>query len=182
MPDGTGSAPKKETVYGGTTPPALDNKAFANPSSGTVYSGPAPAAGGTVFDENKFVPKKIDSSVAREATKKKVRRQTWRFFIVASLSFIEVLLYWSSDPSFAVSSAIVCGVFLSIGIYAYRLSRTAFYIGTAIYGAQTLFLLYLVFFTDAGFLFWAEPLIIHALIVYRLWVAIGHLEELLQAE
>jgi hypothetical protein len=179
MSDGTGQAPKKETVYSGPTP-GMDNAQYAQPSASTVSSGPAPAAAGTVFDESKFVARKVDSSRAREVTTRKVRRQTWRFFIVAGLSLVEVMLYWASDPLFAISAGMVCAVFLAIGIFAYRLSRTAFYIGTGIYAAQTLLLLYLFFFSDGGFLFWAEPLVIHALIVYRLWVAIGHLNELLE--
>jgi hypothetical protein len=179
MPDAIGQAPKEEAPSSATKPPALDNQAFAQPSAGTVYSGPAPGAAGTVFDESKFVAKKVDSTLARQVTTRKVRRQTLRFFIVAALSLVEVMIYWTSDPMFALSAGIVCGVFLAIGVFAYRLNKVAFYVGTGIYGAQTLYLLYLFFFTDAGFLFWAEPLLIHALIVYRLWVAIGHLEELL---
>jgi hypothetical protein len=171
MADATGAGPKKETVYGGPTP--------ENPWAGGAAAKPAAQPSGTVFDESKFVAKKTDNTVARVATTHKVRRQTIRFFIVATLSFVEVLIYWSSDPLFAFSAGVVCGVFLTIGIFAYRLSRTAFYIGTGIYLLDTLFLFYLAFFTDFGFVFWAEPLIIHSLIVYRLWVAIGHLNELL---
>ncbi len=140
MNDGFGQAPKKkETVYSGPTP-GMDNKAFAMASvpgaSGTVYSGPTPGgtvyggpspsgAGSTVFDENKFTAKNVDASVAIKATTRRVRATAIGFFIVAGISLLEAIFYWSSDTPLAMSSAIVFAIFLIIGIFTFRLSRVS---------------------------------------------------------
>jgi len=168
MGDSTGQTPKKETVYGGSTPP-LDNKAFAKPpapgTKGTVYGGPAPTQGtqgtvysgaaptqgtvysgpepsGTVFDESKFVTKKADASVAIKATTRSVRGVAVMIFIAAALSLIEALIFWSDSPIEGISAAIVCGIFVIIGFFVYRMSRVAFLIALVIYALGTLALLY----------------------------------------
>ena len=194
MNDGFGQAPKKkETVYSGPTP-GMDNKAFTMASvpgaSGTVYNGPtpggtvyggpspAPAAAGTVFDEGKFVAKKPDASVAIKATTTRVRWATLRFFVVAAISLIEAIYYGSDRPILSIYDGIVFVVFLTIGIFAFRLSRVAFLVGMSIYVMGTLLLIFLAIMIDGGFILFIYDIAIHILIVYRLWVAYGHLEEL----
>lgn len=180
-------------MYSGPKP-GMDNKAFAMASvpgaTGTVYNGPTPggtvyggpspepAAAGTVFDESKFVAKKADASVAIKATKTRVRWATLRFFVVAAISLIEAIYYGSDRPILSIYDGIVFVVFLTIGIFAFRLSRVAFLVGMSIYVMGTLLLIFLAIMIDGGFILFIYDIGIHILIVYRLWVAYGHLEEL----
>jgi len=194
MNDGFGQAPKKkETVFNGPTP-GMDNKAFAMTSvpgaTGTVYNGPAPggtvyggpsrepAAAGTVFDESKFVARKADASVAIKATTTRVRATAIGFFIVAGISLLEAIFFWSSDPPFAIASAIICGMFTVIGIFTYRLSRVALLTAIALYLIDTLLLLFQAFFGDGLLVTSLLPIAIHCFILYRLWMTYGQLEEL----
>lgn len=193
MPDGTGTGPKKETVYSGPAP-ALDNAGWAQKSAappGTVYQGPAPAAGGTVFDESKFVAKKTDNTMARQASISHVRRATWRFFRIAIFNLVELAIFWSARPAYAAFCGVVSIVFFCIGAYAYRLHRPAFLAGFGIYVLQTLWLLFIFIALlvlpaeETGmmgmFLFRVVliALVARSVIVYRLWIALGHLNDLL---
>src|SRR5712692_6216574 len=157
MGDGTGQAPKKETVYGGS--PGIDNKTFTKPpvpgTVGTVYNGPTPGQAttqgtvyggptpqGTVFDESKFAAKKPDASVAIKATKTRVRWATLRFFLIAAISLAGFFVYWPEQPALAISSGIVCAIFLVIGVFAFRLHKSAFIAGMAFYALDTAVLLF----------------------------------------
>lgn len=189
MSDDTGQAPKKETVYGGSTP-AMDNKAFAQPSgsTGTVYGGPTTttqgtvyggaSSPGTVFDESKFVAKKPDASVAIKATTTRVRWATLRFFVVAAVSLVGVFIYWPDEPALAISSGVVCAIFLAIGIFAFRLHKSAFIAGLVVYALDTCLLLFQAITTDGGFILYIKSIVVHGIILYRLWVAYGHLQDL----
>ena len=95
MSDGTGEAPKKETVFGGPTP-AMDNQAFANPGTtgtvyggssptqGTVYGGPTP--GGTVYG-GAGTPTAQRMPVAGGVSPQVLNSANW-FFWIAALSLI----------------------------------------------------------------------------------------------
>jgi hypothetical protein len=189
MTDDTGTGAKKETVYSGPTP-ALENAGWAQKAAqGTVYQGPSQA--GTVFDENKFVAKKTDNTMARQASVSHVRRATWRFFRIAIFNLVELAIFWSARPEYAAFCGVVSLVFFAIGAFAYRLNRPAFLAGFGIYVLQTLWLLFIFIALlalpaeDTGmmgmFLFRvvAIALVARSIIVYRLWIALGHLNDLL---
>jgi hypothetical protein len=192
MSNGTGEGPKKDAVYGGPTP-GIDNKALNKPpapgTAGTVYGGTAatqgtvyggPSAPGTVFDESKFTTKskKADASVAIKATTRRVRATAIGFFIVAGISLLEAIFFWSDDTPYAISSAVVFTLFLIIGVFTFRLSRVALLVAIAIYLLDTLFLLFQAFTTEGGLMSSIFALAIHAFILYRLWMTYGQLEEL----
>jgi hypothetical protein len=140
---------------------------------------PAPAAEtvyeeGTVFDEAAFVPKVTSNSVAVNATRARAQRGSLRFFIVAGVSLLEAGAFASADmTALAVAAGVVAAFFGVLGIFAYRMHKSAFLIGALVYAAQTGYLL----------LHWKPVMVaalaIHGLIIYRLYamyVAIREVE------
>jgi hypothetical protein len=104
MSDGTGEAPKKETVFGGPNP-AMDNQAFANPGTtgtvyggssptqGTVYGGPTP--GGTVYG-GAGTPTAQRMPVAGGVSPQVLNSANW-FFWIAALSLINSFITMSGS-------------------------------------------------------------------------------------
>lgn len=170
----TSSTPVKETVYGG-------------PPVETVYSGPTPAAAknavaGTVYDPAKHKPNQADYSVTRKAVTKKIQYASVRFFVVAAISLAEYFIYRGADQDLTAYSALFTAtVFMVIGLFAIRLSRGAFLAGLLLYGLDTLGLVYTGLTSDLGIFFVAKPLIVHGIILYRLYASyqlIGDLHDL----
>jgi len=177
--NGGGHPPKKETVYGGPMPSAYASRSHAPASGsaavGTVYE-EAPSE--TVFDESKFVAKRPDRSVAIAATKEKVQRMSVLFFVVAGFSLIEYFTYQGHDGAIAVNSIAVFVIFLIIGIFAMRMSRAAFLVALALYALDTAALLWWLFGSGGTLLFVAWPLLVHGIILYRLYLTYGMLTDL----
>jgi hypothetical protein len=172
---------KKETVYSGPVPPAFAAQTSGTAPAvaaerGTVYGGPEP--GGTVFDETKFVPKQPNRSVAIAATKDRVQRMSVLFFVVAGLSLIEYITYRGHDSAIMVKSIATFVIFLTIGIFAMRLSRAAFVVAMALYGLDTAVMLWWLFGSGGMLLFIALPLLIRGIILYRLFLTYGMLADL----
>lgn len=177
---GNGQPPKKETVYSGPVPAAFaaqtSSSVAATADPGTVFNGPAP--GETIFDETKFVPKKPDRSVAIAGSKDKVQRMSVLFFVVAGLSLIEYLTYRGNDTTIAVNAIGIFVIFLIIGIFAMRLSKTAFLVAMGLYALDTAVLLWSVFGNGGSLLFVAWPLLTHGIILHRLYLTYGILVDL----
>jgi hypothetical protein len=153
---GNGHPPKKETVYSGPATAAFGaqtsgSAATATAERETIYSGPDP--GETVFDETKFIPKQPNRSVGIAATRDKVQRMSVLFFVVSGISLIEYLTYRGHDTAVAVNSIGVFVIFLIIGIFAFRLSRTAFVVAMGLYALDTAVLLWWVFGSGGSLLF-----------------------------
>ena len=164
----------------------------------TVYEGPAvpmpwerptqtaattkAGSDGTVYDGSNFKPKKQDTSAAREATTKTIRWQSLRFFIVGGISLAEFFIYRESSPVMAFGALATALVFLGIGFFAFRMSRAAFLAGMLVYGLDTLQMVFLLLTTDAAMIFYLRPLVVHCIILYRLYRAYGLLTDLHQLE
>src|SRR5438067_10666368 len=163
-------SPKTETVYGG--PIAMHQ---------TVLPGTWPAAPGkeTLFDAQKFSAKRPDSSLARAAASKQVKMASIRFFIVAGVTLLETFAYMSrGQQTLAMSSAFVCAVFGLIGFFIFRLSKAALLCGIAIYGLNTAMMLFGAMQVEGGVMFLLWPLVVHGIILYRLYRTYGLLSDL----
>lgn len=154
------------TVYDG--PPV---NLYSNSTS--AAASPVQATGGTVFDETKFVPKRVDASTAVVATTRKVRGASLRFFIVAGLGLAEffVLKGNGADTSTLFAQVLVIAFFATLGLLGYRLNKGAFLAGILVYGAQTLFLVYVGL--QSSLIFVAYAIFVRCTIVYRLYCAYG---------
>lgn len=98
--------------------------------------------------------------------------------MVSGISLIEFLTYRGHDTAVAVNSIGVFVIFLIIGIFAYRLSRTAFVVAMGLYALDTAYLLWWVFGSGGTLLFVAWPLLIHSIILYWLYRTYGILADL----
>jgi len=146
-----------------------------------MYSGGAAAvaapgtssAGGTVFDETKFVAKGANASVAVAATTKRVQRSSFRFFFVAGLALFEffALSARGADQSLLIVQGVVVALFGLLGLFAYRLNKTAFLVGMLVYGLSTLLLVYTGWQTSMLFVGYA--IFVRCTIIYRLYLAYG---------
>jgi len=162
------SSPKSlPSVYEGP-PPAAKYTA-------STIAAPIPGASGTVFDETKFVAKQAsgNASVAVAATTKRVQGASFRFFFVAGLAMFEFFLLSSrgADQNLLIAQGITAGFFGLLGLFAYRLSKTAFLVGMIVYGLDTLFLAYTGYHTS--FLFVGYAIVVRCTIIYRLYLAYG---------
>ena len=154
---------QKETVYSGSALPVNSwAVAEAPAAAATVYSGPAQE---TVFDETKFQPRKTNNSLAAQKTTSRVRAASMRFFIVAGVALLELMYFGAKgQENLSIASAFVLLVFGILGVYAYRLNKGAFLVGALIYAADTVMVL---------MAFDILAVVIHAVILYRLYTAYG---------
>jgi hypothetical protein len=153
---GTAPAAKKETVFGGPT---------SAPSGGTVYNGPA--AGGTVYQgpglNGAAAAPQRAGNVARNtgaAPKTGGARGGVIFFTIAALSALNTLLIVAKAPfvlarglaitrmqpngalgPFLVVNVIAIGLFVALGIFAGKGSKTAVIAGLLLYAGDTALLL-----------------------------------------
>jgi hypothetical protein len=175
-------AAKKETLYEGP-PPAAAWRVPEAPlaKKETVYGGPAAPAKETLFDESRFVAKTSDNSLAVRATTGQIRRASLRFFIVAGITLLEgIYLGQAGDKVGALAAGVVVAVFALLGIFAYRKSKAAFLVGMGLYALDTL-LLILVGMNSTVILV-AYAVVVHCIVIYRLYVAYGMIRELEMAE
>jgi hypothetical protein len=130
-------------------------------------------AGGTVFDESKFVAKRPDASVAVAATTKRVQGASFRFFFVAGLAMFELFVLSSRgvDQNLLIAQGVTAVFFGLLGIFAYRLNKTAFLVGMLVYGLDTLYLAYTGWQTS--YVFVAYAIFVRCTIIYRLYIAYG---------
>ena len=155
------------SVYDGPPVPMYSSAATATAPK------PAEGAGGTVFDESKFVAKRADASVAVAATTKRVQGASFRFFFVAGLAMFELFILSSKgvDRNLLIAQGVTAAFFGLLGIFAYRLNKTAFLVGMAIYGFDTLYLAYTGWQTSLVFV--AYAIFVRCTIIYRLYLAYG---------
>jgi len=142
-------------------------------ATSTVAPNAAKGLGGTVFDETKFAPKTANASVAVAATTKRVQGASFRFFFVAGLAMFEFFVLSSRgvDQSVLIAQGVTAAFFGLLGLFAYRLSKTAFLVGILVYGLDTLFLVYTGWQTS--FLFVGYAIFVRSTIIYRLYLAYG---------
>ena len=170
MADFKSSSGTVGTVYNG---PDID-------PDGTVYSvAPRSAsAGGTVFDESTFVPKKQNYSVTRTAVTGTIRKASVRFFIYSAVSLLEFFVFYGANMLAAGMAMASFLVFLVIGIFAYRLSRVAFLAALALYGLGTLMIAIFAFTSDLGVLFYCRVLVVRCIVFYNILQQYNLLNEL----
>jgi hypothetical protein len=153
MSDGTGEAPKKETVYGGSAP-AMDNQAFANPPSGTtgtVYGGPTPTQGTVYSGPTPGQGTVYGSSSTRAAAPVRagmdpvaIKGANWFFWIAGLSAFYSILALsgFNKYPIFGMgvtmlagptAGFIAAGVVGLLGYFARQGQKWAFLIGMALY-------------------------------------------------
>lgn len=175
-----GPAVKKETLYEGPPPAAWRAPAAPAAKKETVYGGPA-AAKETLFDERHFVAKKTDNRLAVKATTGQIRRASLRFFIVAGITLLEgIYLGQAGDTAGTLGAGIVVAVFTLLGIFAYRKSKAAFLAGIGLYALDTLLLILVGL--NTAFMLAAYAIVVHCIVIYRLYAAYGMIRELEMAE
>lgn len=168
MPDGPGTAPKKETVYSG---PAMDNQQFAG---GTVYQGPGTAA-----------PTRPTARAVGAAASPRLHSAANWFYWIAALSAVNSILALMHAPmrftfglgvtrmldaqaqqggdSAGIGLALVAGigaavVFAAFGYFANQAQKWAFVTGLLLYGLDALLLLTMLPLTLFSLLFHAYAL------------------------
>lgn len=167
MPDQFSRTPKRETVYQG--PSARKEPVYQGSSVGvkeTVYAGPPQKE--TVFDANKHVSRKIDTTVSRAAMAKSARSSAIRFFIVAALSGWEYFSYRGENQGVSTTSLVTCIIFFILAIYAYKMSRGAFLAAVVIYGISTVLMVGAALTSAEGFMLVLKPLIARCILIYNL--------------
>ena len=181
MTDQFPGSPKKERVYQG--PSARKETVYQGSSVGvkeTVYSGPAQKE--TVFDANKHVSRKIDTTVSHAAMAKSTRSSAIRFFIVAALSGWEYFLYRGENQGVSTTSLFTCIIFFILAIYAYKMSRGAFLAAIVIYGISTLLMVGAALTSAEGFMLVLKPLIARCILIYNLHQKYCQLTDLYELE
>jgi len=181
MADQFPGSPKKETVYQG--PSARKETVYQGSSVGvteTVYSGPPQKE--TVFDANKHVSKKIDTTVSRAAMTKSARSSGIRFFIVAALSGWEYFSYRGENEAVSTTSLVTCIIFFILAIYAFKMSRGAFLAAIVIYGISTLLMVGAALTSAEGFMLVLKPLIARCILIYNLHQKYCQLTDLYELE
>jgi hypothetical protein len=160
MSDGTGEAPKKETVFGGPTP-AMDNQSFANPGTtgtvyggssttqGTVYGGPTP--GGTVYG-GAGTPTAQRAAVRGGMSPQAIRSANW-FFWIAALSAVNSIVLMSGGGFHffiglgvtqlmgGLAGLLAAGIMALFGFFARQGQKWAFLVGGALYALDGVLLL-----------------------------------------
>jgi len=181
MPDHFSGTPKKETVYQG--PVGSQEPAYSGAAVGvkeTVYPGTAQRE--TVFDANKHVSKKIDTTVSRAAMAKSTRSSAIRFLIVALLSGLEYMSYKGENAGVSTTSLFTCIIFVILAVYAYRMSRGAFLAAIVIYAISTVLMVAAGLNSAEGFMYVLKPLIARYILIYNLHQKYCQLTDLFELE
>jgi hypothetical protein len=193
-----------ETVYQGAIPVMFLKlgriaQDLVMPDRETIYSGPEikarhavdtihtdPASGQpvkeTVYDENTFVPRKVDTSAARALVTRLTQRASVRFFAVAVLSLIE--LYLCSDKiAVAISSGVMFVLFSVVGFYTFKMNLKALLVAIGLYTCSTLFMGVSAILTQ-NMIVMIVPLFSRGFMIYNLLRTYGLLVDLhlLEAE
>ena len=157
--------------------------------SQNVYSPPQPAADAqagrnptpteTSFDETTFVAKRVDTTLSRAATQRKMRRVALGFFLVTSFAVIDYFRY-REQPYLGAGALVSVVMFTLLGIYAYRMSRRAMLLATVWCGLIFVASLYELV-TGAWTLSALVPVVVRAMLVgemYRNYGMLCDLDEL----
>ena len=165
----TGPGTKKETVYGGPSLPTSQGTVYngASPAVGTVYNGPTPTSGGTVYNGPaagmpNYGPAGTVYNSRQMAPPPQLRGHDPAavqganfFFAIAIFTAIRTALIATGSAALGPSptgtadqmsmlvliNVLIIGVFVLIGIFARHGSKAAFLIGMLLYGADTVLLL-----------------------------------------
>jgi multidrug transporter EmrE-like cation transporter len=114
---------------------------------------------------------------ARAALTQKLQFTSLRFFATAAVSMFEFWLYkdgFTAMGWIALATAIAMGV---AGVFAMKLSRTAFFAATMVYGLGSAVLLSQAVCKHCP-LFLAQPMLIHAVVMRGMMQAYGKMDEL----
>jgi hypothetical protein len=137
----------------------------------------------TVYDESNFVAKRIDTTASRALVTRLVQKASVRFFSVAVLSVLEMYFHWG-NLAICISSGIMFGTFVAVGIYTFHMNLKALLFAIAIYTCSTLFMLVNGMMSDDGIFLMIPTLISRAFMIYNLLRTYGLLVDLhlLEAE
>jgi hypothetical protein len=94
----------------------------------------------------------------------------------AVISLVEIIVYWPDQLVLSISAGIVFIIFLIIGSFARSLGRPAFLVGIWIYVLHTAVLLFLAIAINNGLVLLFKDIVVHAIVLYRLWVGYKHFE------
>jgi hypothetical protein len=174
--------PDRETIYNGPevrVRHAVDIKYLQ--SSGEPEQG-APRKE-TVYDENSFVAKRVDTTASRALVTRLVQKASVRFFSVAVLSILEMYFHWG-NLAICISSGIMFGTFVAVGIYTFHMNLKALLFAIGIYTCSTLFMLAQGMMSDDGIFLMIPTLISRGFMIYNLLRTYGLLVDLhlLEAE
>jgi hypothetical protein len=149
MSNGFGQNPKSQTVYGG---PTIQTK------EGTVYNGPV--AGGPVYQgpaaTTPYNPSLQALRSAPRAVNAGARKGSNIFYVIAGFTAVRTLLLFAGvqqltlganrmvagDPqSILMVNGLIIAIFVALGIFTRRGSKTTLLIGMLLYAADTVLLL-----------------------------------------
>src|SRR5579859_5688387 len=147
MSDGTGQAPKKETVYGGSTP-AMDNKAFAQPSGRTATGvSPAVIRGASWFFW--IAALSVVNSIIS------MTGGSWHFIIGMGITRvvdgIGSVIGSSGTVVAFVLNLFIAGIVVLFGVFARKGQKWAFLVGMVLYALDGVLLLFAADFFSAAF-------------------------------
>lgn len=131
----------------------------------------------TLYDETKHVAYKPDTTISRAATQSTMRKASIRFFLVAGLTLLELMLKHDSMSS-NILNVLVILVFGTIGIFVFKMHRGAFLAALGLYGFSTLIILIAALSDDYGIFFYARTLAIRGYMLYQMYLNYGLLCDL----
>jgi hypothetical protein len=198
--------PQTETIHEGAFPTFLSKlghlaQDIVMPDKETIYDGPEVRARNvvdvshretqdngqpqteTIFDENAFKPKQIDTTASRALVTRLAKRASVRFFAIAVLSLIEMLLCRDHLAVF-ISSGLMFVTFAVVGFYTLKMSMKALLIATALYTCSTIFMAVTAAMTGIGIILISPALVSRGFMIYNLLRTYGLLVDLhlLEAE
>jgi hypothetical protein len=176
--------PDRETIYEGPVSRvqnAVDIKYVQTREQPAQEQNAAPKE--TVYDENSFVAKRVDSSASRALVTRLVQKASVRFFTVAVLSIAEMYFHWG-NLAICISSGIMFATFIAVGIYTFKMNLKALLFAIGIYTCSTLFMLVNGMMSPDGIFLMIPTLISRGFMIYNLLRTYGLLVDLhlLEAE
>jgi hypothetical protein len=174
--------PDRETIYSGPNLKVRQVVDVTHIEPKTTDSTKETALKETVYDENTFVRKQVDTSASRSLVTRLVQRASVRFFAVAILSLVELYLC-RDNLSVAISSGIMALTFMIVAFYTFKLNLKALLLAIGIYFCSTLFMTANAILTE-NVLLMIVPLLSRAFMIYNLIRTYGLLVDLhlLEAE
>lgn len=165
--------PDIETIYDGPEIKArkvVDVSHFAARESGQPKTE-------TIFDETTFKPKQIDTTASRALVARLAQRASVRFFAVAGLSLVEMLLC-REHIAVLVSSAVMFVTFVVVGFYTFKMNLKALLVAVALYTCSTVFMAVNAAIGGIGIILISPALVSRGFMIYNLLRTYGLLVDL----
>src|SRR5215472_2026595 len=141
-----GQGPKKETIYSGPAPSTQGTVYNGPAAGGTVYNGPV---GGTAYQGptggNGYNPSAQGAQLVNAGARKGARI----FYVIAGFTALRTLLLFAGVQQLTLGAnrmvegnpqlilmvnVVVIGIFVALGVFTQRGSKTALLIGMLLYG------------------------------------------------